>query len=45
MSKYYYHPLGNLAKTFTDGTASNSEWPHTYDANESGKPHGVGNLD
>lgn len=42
---YYYHPLGNLAKAFTDGTASDSEWPHTYDANESGKPHGFNDLD
>lgn len=42
---YYYHPLGELAKAFADGTADDSEWPHTYDLNESGKLHGIGNLD
>lgn len=41
---YYYHPLGDLAKAFVDGTASNSEFPHTYDDNGD-HAHGVGNLD
>ena len=42
---YYYHPLGNLARSFIDGSATSSEFPHTYDANEAGQSHGVGNLD
>lgn len=41
---YYYHPLGDLAKAFVDGTASSSEFPHTYD-NNGDHAHGVGNLD
>lgn len=40
---YYYHPLGELAKAFADGTADDSEWPHTY--TKPGKYHGIGNLD
>lgn len=31
---YYYHPLGDLAKAFTDGTADDNEWAHTYDDKE-----------
>ena len=37
---YYYHPLGELAKAFADGTADDSEWPHTY--TKPGKYHGIG---
>lgn len=40
---YYYHPLGELASTFANNTANNSEWPHTY--TKDNKPYDFGKLD
>lgn len=44
MGKYWYHPIGDNAKMYVDGTATPSQKPHTYDWNGS-KSHGIGKLD
>ena len=39
MSKYFYHPLQDIAKKYADGTANMNELPHTRES------HGFSKID
>ena len=39
MSNYFYHPLGNYAENYVNGSASVSALPHTYAS------HGYSKID